>query len=1155
MMQRLLSTIALLAVSPLAASAASAPLSRQQAAPAQASPVQTSSGQAGSAQADAAPSSPVQTGGTIHGTVKSGTTPLPGVSITATNTLTGKRYSTATDATGAYSMTIPANGRYVVKTELAAFAESTGEALLNATGHDRTVDFTLLLASRAAAQQQQETASSGSTGGARQYGSGRGAQNLSLLGSASDLISAATGSGATESATQLPSLASATDTSTESVAVAGQTGSTDPFAGMHPGDGPPDGGPDGQGGPGSGGGPGGGGPGGGGPGGGGPGGGGPGGGGGFGGGGFGGGGGRGFGGRGNFRNFNPNKPHGALFWSGGPSTFNAQNFSIRGAEVEQPSYDSNKFGLTFLAAPYIPKILEHDTKDFVFFSLSGTHSSSPFDEYGTVPTAAERAGNLSRLTNSAGETITIYDPNTGQPFASNTIPTARLSSQATALLGYMPLPNLSGTTQNYRALSTEETNTTTLGLRLIHNFGSGGNQQAMRSMMRHMMGQGNPQLTQNISGNFNYSHTANDSLDIFPELSGKTQTHQYSLQLGYSASKGHITEMLNGTWNYSDTQTTNYFTNKTDIASQIGLNGLPTDPQLYGLPDITLNQFTSMSEQAPKFQQNQTVGLSNTVAWIHGKHNVRFGGDIKRVHLNMLSETNPSYTFTGLYTEAPGTSTDTSTGTASTGSSLADLLLGLPQATSITAPYQKAYLRENTYDAYLQDDWRALKNFTVLYGLRWEYFSPYSEKYDRLAELDTGCNFACVSAVTANGVGPYNGKYPRTLVNPERGNFSPRIGIAWRAIKETVVRAGYGINFANGQYVKFVNDFAFQAPYANVQSNTNSLTELPTYTLLNGFSTEPPTEGDYAVNKDYKLPYVQVWNIDIQHTFPLGIMLNVGYNGSKGTHLDIVDAPGRNATESLSGVNYDYENSTAFSNFNALTVRLNKRLQKGIAITATYKYSHSIDDASSIGGNGGTTAVVAQNWQDLLAEESNSSFDIRQQINGTFLYELPFGPDQHYLTSGNFLSKALNGFSVSCTFGFATGEPLTPSYEAAIDDVSRGSTGSLRPDRVQGISLTKGAGRLDDWFNKGAFATPTSTYGNASRYSIPGPGTMTQDMSFSKTQRFGDMKTLEIRAIVDNVFNTVQYSGVDTTLGSATFGEVTSAASMRSFSFLSRYRF
>ena len=110
----------------------------------------------------AAPSQPgrlaAQTGGAIHGSVKSGPVPLPGVSITATNTLTGKKYSTATDARGDYSMTIPSNGRYVLRTDLAGFAPTTQEALLNAASHDQKVDFSLTLASRAAQEEQQQTA-------------------------------------------------------------------------------------------------------------------------------------------------------------------------------------------------------------------------------------------------------------------------------------------------------------------------------------------------------------------------------------------------------------------------------------------------------------------------------------------------------------------------------------------------------------------------------------------------------------------------------------------------------------------------------------------------------------------------------------------------------------------------------------------------------------------------------------------------------------------------------------------------------------------------------------------------------------------------------------------------------------------------------------
>ncbi|MGC2299305.1 MAG: hypothetical protein WA476_10915, partial [Acidobacteriaceae bacterium] len=105
------------------------------------------------------------------------------------------------------------------------------------------------------------------------------------------------------------------------------------------------------------------------------------------------------------------------------------------------------------------------------------------------------------------------------------------------------------------------------------------------------------------------------------------------------------------------------------------------------------------------------------------------------------------------------------------------------------------------------------------------------------------------------------------------------------------------------------------------------------------------------------------------------------------------------------------------------------------------------------------------------------------------------------------------------------------------------------------VSLSAGGGKVGNWFNKDAFAPPTGLYGTASRLSIPGPGTLTVDMSASKSLRFGDTKTFEMRATANNVFNTVQYSGVDSTLGSGTYGQVTSTAAMRSFTFMGRYRF
>jgi hypothetical protein len=811
-----------------------------------------------------------------------------------------------------------------------------------------------------------------------------------------------------------------------------------------------------------------------------------------------------------------------------------------------------------MGQPYIPHVIEHDTKDVIFFNLTGQRSSSPFNQYASVPSAVEREGDLSGLTSQEGAPITIYDPLTGAPFPNNTIPTNRISPQATALLSYIPEPSpkLTGQFQNYQRLASSESNSTRIGVRFLHSFGPSSGGSPIGGLIRQYMGQGGSALRQSVNVNFNYSHAAADELDVFPELGGKQQSHQYSLALGYSIGKGRLTTNPGLNWNRSNTQLSNYFTGNTDIASQIGITGLPENPLLYGLPIVTLNQFTSFTEQQPNFQINQTVAATDSTSWIHKKHNIRFGGDFRRVHNDLFGNTGNitgTFTFTGIFTEKPGTGTSTPGGTATSGSSLADLLLGLPQQSALQSPYQKSYLRQNAWDAYAQDSWRAMANLTLLFGLRYEYFSPYSEKYNRLSTLDTGNDFASVATVLSGGIGPYTGKYPRDLVYPEHNNFAPRLGIAVRAAKDTVVRAGYGINYAVGQYAKFIQDFAFQPPYADVQTNENSST-VP-ITLARGFPTLPQDQqGNYAVNKYYRLPYVQVWNINVQRTLPLGIVLNIGYNGSKGTRLDLVDAPGRTATASESGVLYDYEDSIAFSNYNALTFSARKRLQKGIALGATYTYSHSIDNASSIGGSGGTGTVVAQNWQNLLAEESNSSFDVRNNLTGNFLYELPFGPDAQWINTG-WPAHTLSGISVSGTFTIASGNALTPHYEAAAADVARGSTGSLRPDFVPGVSFTAGGGSLDNWFNKHAFAAPTDVYGTASRYSIPGPGTVTIAASLSKTMRFSETRTFEMRATASNPFNTVQYSGVDSTLGSGTYGQVTSAAGMRSFTFLGRFRF
>ena len=1081
------------------------------------------------AQAAPAPAQPVSTaienpaaavaGGKLHGAVKSGAIPLPGVAVTAQNTLTGKRFSTVTDINGAWSLAIPQNGRYVIRTQFAAFAAGSQEALLNAQSRDQTANFDLLLASRAAVQAQREdqTAQASEAVQAIRQLAGNGAQSLSLLSAlAGNTDTQAGGSGATDAA--LPSVAGNADFSGDAVAISGQAGAVSPLAGMDMDrvrdaietvrsqlggnfSGLLGGGGFGGG---FGGGPGG----------------------------FGGGPGGGLGGmRGNFRGFNPGQPHGAIFWSGSNAALNAQPFSLRGQSQQQPASGTNRFGLTFMSSPYLPGLTKPSGKDTVFLTLSGQRNSNPTDEYATVPTDAERAGSIAGL-------------------ASPLTPVA----EAAALLKYFPEPNLPGTTQNYHLLTTAQSNQTQAGARYMRALGKNatltGGRGGGGGGRRGQQSQG---LRQSLNFNYNWSHSASDLVNLFPGLGGKSASDSNSVQAGYTIGYKKLTSISNANWNRARSQTANFFTNATDVATRTGILGpdggaLNASPLNYGLPNVTLSNFSGLSQQQANFSVAQTLSVSETLSWIRGKHNLRFGGDYRRVHHDFLGGSNStgSFYFTGLYT----------------GSSFGDFLLGEPQETTIDAAPGKGYLRQNVVDWYAQDDWRVLPQLTLNYGIRYEYFAPFTEKYGRLAFIDTnpGEGFTRAAEVEAGGSGPSSGRLPGSLVAPYRTGFAPRIGLALRLPKQTVLRAGFAMNYTNGQYASFATTMAHQPPYANEQTNEASAlcgaAAADCLSLANGFPA-PASAGNYALDPHYHLPYVEVWNIDVQKTLRWGVVMNAGYNGSKGNHLDITSAPGRGPTgASYSGVLFNYEQAVAFSKFGEGTLRVNKRMSGGVALGANYEYAHSIDNAGSVGG---TSTLVAQNWQDLGAEEGNSSFDQRHKVSGTYLYELPFGKDKHWLTTGT-RARVFEGLSVSGSYTFATGTPLTPLYAATVADVARGTAGSLRPDRVAGASLTAGGGSLKEWFNTAAFAAPTAkaggyVYGNAARNSIAGPGTVRNDMSLAKTMQLGDTRSMEMRATASNVFNTVQYAGVDTNAGSPSFGQVTSAAAMRQFSFTARFRF
>jgi hypothetical protein len=423
--------------------------------------------------------------------------------------------------------------------------------------------------------------------------------------------------------------------------------------------------------------------------------------------------------------------------------------------------------------------------------------------------------------------------------------------------------------------------------------------------------------------------------------------------------------------------------------------------------------------------------------------------------------------------------------------------------------------------------------------------------------------------------------HPGTLVNPDKTLYSPRVAIAYspkfKWTKNTVVRSGYGINYNTGQYSRFATLMAFQQPFAITQTNTISTPASPTscnftnMTLTHGFNcSTQTTQSNYGVDPNYRLGMVQVYNFGIQRTLPKGIVMNIDYTGAYAGNLDIVRAPNRTFDGVLNpnSVVFRYEDSLGYLRSNALAINARQRMRKGISLQATYTYSHSIDDASSVGGSGNS---IAQNDQNLGAEESNSSFDHRHVLNGNFVIEPPFGPNRAFFNKGNLTSKIMDGFSISGTFTFSTGGYATPVFTGLASEVAAGAGNTLRPNRIPGQSIN-GPGRLGEWFNTAAFdqTVPTS-YGNASRNSIELPGTVSINGSLSRTVSLGETRSIEFRLNANNALNTVQYAGVNTSIpqpcgatgtqtcstfaSQNTFGQVTSAAGMRSLSYIARFRF
>ncbi|HKS97847.1 MAG TPA: hypothetical protein VJV74_17155, partial [Terriglobia bacterium] len=762
----------------------------------------------------------------------------------------------------------------------------------------------------------------------------------------------------------------------------------------------------------------------------------------------------------------------------------------------------------------------------------------------TVPTLAERSGDFSQAVipsgPNAGTVPTIYDPMSNPagsrtPFSGNMIPTTRFSSAATGLLQYLPTPNLPGSVQNFRLQESLPAN----------------NDRAIARIDRRISNK------DNLTGSYYFNSARSTAVSNFAELTQSTSTRSQNLNLGETHTfSPHVVNTLTAIFNRQRTQLLNPFAFTQNVSNQLGIQGVSEDPFDWGLPLIAFTNYTGLNDAIPSLTRNQTLRVLDSILWNRGKHNVRFGGELRRVQINTSTDPDArgTFNFTGY-----STSDFTTKGrpVAGTGLDFADFLLGLPQVTSERFGIRSNYLRSWVYTGFVQDDWRAASRLTFSLGLRYEYFLRFTEKYGHLSDYLLGPGFSSVSVVTSQS----SDGLPTPLIKSDPYLLAPRFGAAFRPWSQHsfVVRAGYGIFYDGSIYRRLVPNLVDQPPFAQAATLITSPAQV--LTLENGFPSvvTASAKNTYAVDPNFRVPYGQTWNLTLEDQIFHNVILSVGYVGTKGTKLDLLLAPNEAITgqPALKGLQFRYETDGATSIYQGLQVNLRRQLNHGLGLGVYYAYSKSIDNASSVGGVG---AAVAQDLYNLNAERGLSVFDMQHRLLVHWNYEFPFGGRRRWLNRGGALAGTLGDWQIS---GYGQVQSGTPFTAQLLGNQGINASGAaFFSERADATGVPAGLPASDrttlQYFNTAAFILPPpGTFGNAGRNTISGPGLINFNMSLDRFVTLSREKgrRLDFRISANNVFNTPNFTGLSTVVNAATFGRVTSVKSMRALDFSVRLRF
>ncbi len=804
--------------------------------------------------------------------------------------------------------------------------------------------------------------------------------------------------------------------------------------------------------------------------------------------------------------------NGSLGFTLDNSTFDARTFSLTGQDTSKPT--TNRFsGLANFGGPLkIPHLLKNGPN--MFINYQWTRNRTAANTPALMPTAAERNGDFSQLLTPAGLPLQLTDPTTGQPIQGNMIPPTRISQQAMALLNFYPLPNFAGSSRyNYQ-------------VPLITPL----HQDNMQARANKGIGRKNQ-----VYGLFAFSSLRTDN----PSLFGFTDTTD-SLGINTNANWRHsFTNRLSGTVTYQfsrqSSTTSGFFANRENVSGEAGITGNNQQPINWGPPSLTFaSGIQPLGDGIPSIIHNQTGALTYVMQWNRGRHNVTYGADYKRLQFNTIGQSNPrgGFAFTG----------------AATGNDFADFLLGVPDTSNLAFGNADKYFRSQSYDGYVNDDWRISPGFTLNIGARWEYNAPITELYGRLVNLDIAPGFTAVAPVVAsNPVGPLTGQhYADSLVNPDKHAIMPRIAFSWRPLPASslVVRGGYGMYYNTSVYQSIAAQMSQQAPLSKSLSVQNSPADP--LTLANGFNVSPNITQDlFAIDPNFKVGYTHTWQMSVARDLPAALIMTATYLGIKGTRNVQEFLPN---TYPLGAVNpcptcpsgFGYLTSNGNSTRQQGQLQLRRRLHNGFTASLLYTYSKSIDD-SALGGGNQVGKLIAQDWIDLNAERGLSTFDQRHLLNVTLQYTSGMGLGGGALTSG-WRAAVLKEWTLLSNITVGSGLPLTPTYFEPTPGT--GVTGPVRPE-FTGASVYAAPPGLS--LNPAAFVAPLfGQWGDAGRDSITGPSQFSLNGSLQRTFRATDRISLTLRFDVNNALNHVVYPNWVTVINSAQFGLPTTANAMRS---------